>query len=476
MVLVINLGVIKLRYSLRTKLTLSYILIVVIVVGLISLVANTYIKTEFQDYVMNRQEKQTNEIIGLIKQQYQADQVFDIAYLERLGMNALENGMIIEILDVDGSLIWAASHHNSGLCEAMMLSMQKNMYSYHPNWDGEYEEKTYPILDNNIKIGTLTTGYIGPYYFNNEELVFIKAFNKLFVMIGIISLVLAFALGIIMSLRISNPLNKIVKKALLLSEGRYKEKLDDISNTKEIEMLIKTINKLSEALENKEKLRKQLTQDVAHELRTPLTSVQGHMEAMIDGIWEMNTVRLSSCYDEIIRMRRLIGSIEDLSGVENENVLLHKEEFDLSKLILRILNNYESECFAKNMRVTYVAKQVFIYADPDKISQVFNNLISNAVKYLDEDGGELHIDVIDHQGKVEISIKDTGIGISESDLNLIFERFYRVDKSRNHKTGGIGVGLTITKAIIEAHGGTITATSKLDEGTAFTIMIPNRSC
>ena len=461
------------RYSLRSKLTLSYILIVVIVVGLISLVANTYIKKQFQDYVINRQEKQINEIIKLIKVQYEEDKVWDISYIERIGMNALQNGMVIEISNESNQDIWSASKHNNGLCEAMITSMRNNMYNYSSSWRGEYQEKSYPITVNSVKIGTLTTGYVGPYYFNDEELIFIKALNMLFIISGIGSLLLAFILGTIMSVRISRPLNKIAKKALLLSEGKYKEKLNDVSNTKEIDVLIKAINNLSEALENKEKLRKQLTQDVAHELRTPLTSVQGHMEAMIDGIWEISKERLSSCYDEIIRMRRLIGSIEDLSGVENENVILHKEEFELSKLITRMLNNYENEFFAKHIRASYQAKEVLVYADQDKMSQVFNNLISNALKYSNGEG-EISIDVIGNPEMIEMRIKDTGIGIDKLDLPHIFERFYRVDKSRNHKTGGVGVGLTITKAIIEAHGGTITVNSKINEGTEFIIIIPKK--
>ncbi len=461
------------RYSLRSKLTFSYILIVVIIVGLISLIANTYIKSQFQDYVINRQEKQTLEVISLIQMQYKEDKSWDISYLERVGMSALENGMIIKVMDTNNNEIWSASKHNNGLCEAMMTSMANNMHSYSSNWQGHYQENIYPITIENTQIGTLTTGYVGPYYFTDEELVFIKALNMLFIIIGIGSLILVFILGTMMSLRITRPLNQVAKKAVLLGEGNYKDKLTDVSNTKEINVLIKTINDLSEALENKEKLRKQLMQDVAHELRTPLTSVQGHMEAMIDGIWEMSTQRLSSCYDEIIRIKRLIGSIEDLSVLENENILLHKETFDLSKLMMRILDIHESEFFAKDIQVDYIPQEVIVYADQDKLSQVMNNLISNAVKYTDE-SGIISIEVSDHHEVLEIKITDTGIGISEEDLPHIFERFYRVDKSRNHKTGGIGIGLTITQSIIKAHGGAITAHSKVSQGTTFIIRLPKK--
>ena len=463
--------VIRLKYTLRSKLTFSYIFIVVIVVGLTSLVANMGLRTQFENYVIHRQEKQTKEIIDLIKMKYEEEKAWNTGYLEIIGMNALQNGMILEIEDNKNKSIWSAYEHNNGLCQAMIMDMRANMYSYSDKWNGDYQEKTYPIIIDDAQIGTLTTGFVGPYYFNDEELIFIKALNSLFVITGICSLVIAFAVGIFMSLRLSNPLNKIAKKALSLSEGKYKERLVDVSHTKEIEILIETINELSDALEHKDKLRKQLTQDVAHELRTPLTSVQGHMEAMIDGIWAMDKERLTSCYEEIIRIKKLIGSIEDLSGVENENILLHKKDFDLSKLIIRLLNNYEKDFQNKNIRVNYNPEPIFLYADEDKMSQVFNNLLSNALKYSKEDGN-ITIQAIKEENMVLIRIKDTGIGIGESDLPHIFERFYRADKSRNRQTGGVGVGLTITKSIIEAHEGEIMVNSKYGEGTEFVIRFP----
>ncbi len=436
-----------------------------------SLAANVGLNKQFENYVIQRQEKQTAEIIDLVEMKYEEENTWNTGYLEIIGMNALQNGMIIVIKDSEKGNIWSAYEHNNGLCQAMIMNMRANMYSYSDKWNGEYQEKSYPILQSDKQIGTLTTGYVGPYYFNDEELIFIKALNSLFLIAGICSLLIAFALGIFMSLRLSNPLNKIAKKALSLSEGRYKERLVDVSHTKEIEILIETINELSDALEHKDNLRKQLTQDVAHELRTPLTSVQGHMEAMLDGIWAMDNERLNSCYEEIIRIKKLIGSIENLSGVENENVLLHKEDFDLSRLIVRLLNNYENEFLTKNIKVNYLEKPVTIHADPDKMSQIFNNLLSNAIKYSSENG-EITIKAEKEENKIIVRVKDTGIGIKEEDLPHIFERFYRGDKSRNRQTGGIGVGLTITRAIIEAHDGTIDVNSTYGQGSEFIIRLP----
>ena len=461
-------------FSIRSKLTLSYFFIVVAVVGLTSLAANVGLKRQFENYVIRRQEKQISEIIELIQMKYEEEQNWNTGYLEIIGMNALQNGMVIVVKDDKNRNVWSAYEHNNGLCQAMIMNMRENMYSYSDKWSGEYQEKSYPIQMGGQQLGTLTTGYVGPYYFNDEELIFIKALNSLFLFTGICSLVIAFGLGIFMSVRISKPLKKIAVKALSLSEGSYKERLIDESHTSEIGILAETINELSDALEHKDKLRRQLTQDVAHELRTPLTSVQGHMEAMLDGIWAMDKDRLNSCYEEIIRIKKLIGSIEDLSGVENENVLLHKEDFDLSRLVARLLNNYENEFLSKNIRINYEEAPIMIHADEDKMSQVFNNLLSNALKY-SKDHGEITIVAEKEGNEIVIRVKDTGIGIAEGDLPFIFERFYRADKSRSRQSGGIGVGLTITRAIIEAHEGTISVNSEFGRGSEFIIRLPQRS-
>ncbi|NDL66482.1 sensor histidine kinase [Anaerotalea alkaliphila] len=461
----------RMRYSLRTTLTLSYLLIVLAVIGLSGLAANTYVKGQFKNYVVQRQEKQTTELINLILRQYLADGALDPTSLEHAGMGALEWGMVIRVADDRDELVWSATDHNAGLCEAMMSNMQRNMQSYYADWEGAYQETLHPLMDGDTRIGTLTVGTIGPFYFNDEELLFLRAFNRMFLLMGLLSLLLAATLGAFMSFRISTPLHRTARRALDLAEGRYPEKLADTSSTTEIQQLMGAINQLAEALEGKEKLRKQLTQDVAHELRTPLTSVQGHMEAMIDGIWPMDVGRLSSCHEEVLRIQKLVGSLEDLSGIENGNLLLHKKEFDLSQLVLGILANHERDLLDKRIQVDYVPETTLFFGDPDKMGQVFHNLLSNAVKY-SRDGGSVRIRMERDSGNLWIRIRDTGIGIAAEDLPLIFERFYRVDKSRNHSTGGIGVGLTITKSIVEAHGGNIQASSILGQGTEIAIRLP----
>lgn len=461
----------KSSYSLKSKLTFTYIILVIAVVGIMTLASNIGIRNRFKDYVMHRQKKQTHEIVELLLMNYDMSSSWEEKELEIIGMNALQKGLIVELKDETGTLIWSAFEHNDGLCHAMISNMYSNMQSYSMNWKGSYEEKFYDLKIDNKVIGKLTTGYVGPYYFSDEELIFIKALNSIIFVVGIGSISIAFLLGYIMSDKISKPLNKMAGKASALSLGQYKERLDEVSTTREINMLSGAINKLSDALEYKENLQKRLIQDVAHELRTPLTSIQGSMEAMMDGIWEMNTERLSSCYEEIIRLKRMIGSIETLSRVENDNVIMNKETFDISNLISSILLNYESELYSKNMNANFTENSVYIYGDKDKLTQVINNLLSNAIAY-SKDGSSIHISLEEEMDKVVIRMKDRGVGISKEDLPHVFERFYRVDKSRSRNTGGLGIGLSITKGIITAHEGNIEVNSELGKGTEFIIKLP----
>jgi two-component system, OmpR family, sensor histidine kinase BaeS len=218
-------------------------------------------------------------------------------------------------------------------------------------------------------------------------------------------------------------------------------------------------------------LRKRLTADVAHELRTPLATLQSHMEAMIDGIWEPDTERLESCHEEILRIGRMVGDLEKLARFESENLVLNREPFDMAELVKRIIINFESDFRNKRVKIDFHGTEQIVTLDKDKISQVVVNLVSNALKYTCE-GGDVKVGIRDIGDMIRLTVQDTGIGISEEDLPCIFERFYRADKSRNRLGGGSGIGLAITKAIVEAHTGTIKVTSRLGEGTEFVLELP----
>lgn len=458
------------KYSLRTKLSISYVLVALICVALISFTSNIFLEKQFRKYVTRNLEKENRTTVDLISQEYH-NGIWDIQFIENVGVNALEKGMIIKVKEVSGKTIWDATVHNHGLCKQMIDHMSENMSSRYPNFQGKYVENRYPIHKDGGVIGYVEVGYYGPFYFNDDDLNFINTLNELVAAIGLFSLLFAFVLGSVMANRISTPVSRVIHSAQMISRGYFGDRVAEQSNTKEIRELTDTFNELAENLERQEALRKRLTADMAHELRTPIATLQSHLEAMVDGIWEPSAERLKSCHEEIMRISRMIGDLEKLTRYESDTFNLQKSEFDLAEAVQHIVNNFEPEYHSKSISLEFDGQTVITVADRDKISQVIVNLLSNALKYTPA-GGKVAINLGDEEDCTRIDVRDTGIGIPVEDLPFIFERFYRADKSRTRTTGGTGIGLTIAKTIVEAHKGTITVESEPNKGTTFTVRLP----
>lgn len=461
------------KYSLRNRLTLSYIVIAMVCVLLISVIANLSLESLFRTYVKVNQEEKNRNIVSLISQQYREGTGWEQKVIQDIGINALENGMIISVADRSGSVIWDATQYNNGMCEQMMTNMTHNMSSRYPNWKGELTTADYPVMSGDAKVGSVDIGYYGPFYFNEVDLAFINAVNTVSAGVGLVSLILALIFGYIMSKSISTPVSRVINTAEMIAKGYYDDRSNEISEIKEISQLTVAINNLAESLEKQEKLRKRLTADVAHELRTPLATLQGHIEAMLDGIWEPDAKRLKSVHEEITRLSRLVGDMEKLTKYESENLLLNKSEFDVLELIKSILSNFEKECRDKGLEIELEGEPAKVFADRDKISQVIINLMSNAVKFTGKDGS-IRFSVASDKDNAIISVTDTGTGIAPEDQPHIFERFYRADSSRSRLTGGAGIGLTIVKSIVHAHRGSISLESEPGKGTKFTVSLPRK--
>ncbi|MGE5613748.1 MAG: sensor histidine kinase [Bacillota bacterium] len=461
------------KFSLRTKLSLSYVSIVLISVLLISVVTNLLLDRHFRDYIVENQERKNREIVFQVAQQYKNGGIWDTEAIGNICINALKQGMIIKVVDSSEKVIWDARLHDNALCKQMLDHIANNMSSRYPNWEGEYVENIYPVTNKLYEVGKVVIGYYGPYYLNDSDLAFINTINRLLFGVGAFSLVLSFLFGSVMAKRLSTPISRVITTAQMISKGYFDDRINETSGTREIAQLTETINNLAETLETQEALRKRLTADVAHELRTPLATLQSHLEAMIDGIWKPDAERLKSCHEEIMRINRLVGDLEKLAKYESENLVLTKTGFNISELIRNIIKNFENDFANKNIDIKFVGENETVTADKDKISQVIINLLSNALKYTQQ-GGEVQVAVKGADDSVEITVKDTGAGIPPEDLPHIFERFYRADKSRNRLTGGAGIGLTIAKAIIDAHKGKIQLKSIVDEGTEFIISLPKK--
>jgi two-component system sensor histidine kinase BaeS len=459
--------------SLRTRLSISYIVVALICILLVSLLANIFLENQFRTYIKQNLDRQNREIVAQLIREYDGDNGWNQLNVTNIGMNALEQGLIVKLKSIDGSVIWDATLHNNGLCRQMITHMAQNMASRYPNWRGNYIEHEYPVIKNFKTVGIAEIGFYGPFFFKDTDLAFINTLNRILVGVAILALFLALLIGSWMSRRLSAPIARVINTAGQIAGGNLAARSHQPSNIREIKQLITAINDLGQTLQQQELLRKRLTADMAHELRTPLTTLQSHIEAILDGIWQADPERLKVCHQEIMRVTRLVKDLEQLAKYENESLILNKNLSDIGELVKQIIINFEPEFSKKgvDLQLHLAETDGLISMDRDKISQVIMNLLSNALKFTPA-GGAVHIITESHPEMAIIKIRDNGPGIAPRDLPYIFERFYRADQSRTRFTGGSGIGLTIAKAIVEAHKGSITVQSEMGKGSEFIISLP----
>ena len=265
-----------------------------------------------------------------------------------------------------------------------------------------------------------------------------------------------------------------------IRQSKYQSS-DEIVLTKHLSALENEIKEMFEKakndieyLERLQRMRSQFLGNVSHELRTPIFSIQGYLETLLNGAIDdpkVNKHFLQKANQNTVNLSNLLNDLIDISMIESGEMRMSYRYFDINIFIKSIISEFVPMAEEKNIKLIFnlVKEGLQVFGDKDKIRQVFVNLLQNAIKYTDEGSIEILLD--EEKKFVNISIKDTGIGIPEDDLNRVFERFYRVDKARSRAVGGTGLGLAIVKHIIEAHNSKIIVQSKQGEGSTFSFKL-----
>lgn len=460
------------KQKLSTQFSVGFALIVLVTVALISLAANFFISRQFQKYVEEQQKAFSDGLAEALSDQYDAsNDQWNLDYIHGFGMYALNDGYIIKLYDNEHSVVWDAENHDMTLCHQVMNTIIQRMETQKPEVKGTFVTHCYDLSQNGSPVGHADISYYSPYYFNENDFRFIDALNRILLVIGLLSLIGAVIAGFVLARRISRPISRVTELTREISGGNYDIRFESGAGTKELEALAAAVNQMAETLGKQENLRKRLTTDMAHELRTPLANVSSHLEAIIEGVWEPTPERLQSCYDEITRLSATISDLEKLRQIENENLKLTKEPVDLFELAQDVRTSFEKELQMKHLNCFVEGDSCIISGDKRRLYQIIFNLLSNAVKY-SCDGRDIHIRITEAPKSAILTVEDDGIGIPPEELQLIFERFYRTDRSRNRKTGGSGIGLTIVKSLVQAHGGTVRAENKETRGSRFIVTLP----
>lgn len=460
------------KMRLKTTLSLIFALMVALTVVLVSIFSGIFINRQFEEYVKQTRKQEAGELAEYIGSNYD-DELggFNLDYVHGMGMYALKEGFIIRLYDNDMNLLWDAENHDMAQCHEIMDSITSRMQEKMPELGGEFVTYSYDLAKDGHTNGVLEISYYTPYYMDENEFQFLKTLNNILGAVGAVSIAIAAFLGVLVAKRITDPISGVISATKKISEGDYSVKVDMDLKEQETYELAESINSMVGTLKEQEYLRKQLTADIAHELRTPVTNISSYVEMMMDDVMEPTPERLRSCYDELMRLSGIINDLERLENAESDGIVLKKEDVELYGLSEMILQSFSTKLEEKKITSRIEGGVVHVQADRGRLGQVLANLISNAIKYTDENGS-ITVSVRRENNKAEMIVEDTGIGISEEDCMRVFERFYRTDKSRTRKTGGAGIGLSISKAIVQAHGGNIGCESRPGEGSRFMVSLP----
>jgi len=283
---------------------------------------------------------------------------------------------------------------------------------------------------------------------------------------------IALVLTFFLSGRISSPIAALARAARQLGKGDLSQRTQ-FRGKGEVKELAQAFNSMADDLEHAEQLRRNLIADVAHELRTPLSNIQGYLEAIRDRIMKPNRSTIFSLNEEAALLSRLVDELQELSLAEAGELKLVYQTEDIAKLIEQTVVSWQPRVAAKEISLSLDLPDNLpqVSIDWQRISQVLHNLLENAVTHTPKRGA-INVAATTQDDKIEVRVSDTGEGIPAEDLPNIFERFYRVDKSRARATGGSGLGLTIAKRLVEAHGGKITVESELEKGSSFSFTLP----
>jgi len=299
-----------------------------------------------------------------------------------------------------------------------------------------------------------------------------QAIGRFLIWGALLAVAIALLFTFFLARRISAPVKALSLAARRLGQGDFSQRVQ-LKERGEMGELAQAFNSMADDLERAEQLRRNMVADAAHELRTPLSNIRGYLEAIHDGIRKPDADTIRSLDEEATLLSRLVDDLQELSLVEAGELKLVRRAEDVTELINHAVAVVQGQAVAKGISLTVNLPDQLPLCDIDsqRIGQVLHNLLDNALAHTTE-GGAITLTASQQGGWVDVSVGDTGEGIPAEDLPNIFERFYRVDKSRARATGGSGLGLTIARRLVEAHGGRIKAQSEPGKGSRFSFTIP----
>ncbi len=326
-----------------------------------------------------------------------------------------------------------------------------------------------PVKVGGRQIGRVAVSRDDGKLFTAEEIQLRDELLRMQTVAGALSAAIAVLVALYLAVTLSRPLRSIRAGAEAMSAGDLDARVPE-SGDDEIGAVAEALNRLAETLRQEESLRKESVADLAHELRTPVQGILARVEAAQDGVLD-DAANLAATHDEALRLARLLDDLSALAEAERPGLLLKTEPVDLAAVAGTQTAAFADAFAEKGIELSSSLRPALVDGEPKRLEQVVVNLLSNALRYTDA-GGAAKVTVRPESGAALLEVADTGIGIAPEDVPRVFTRFWRGEKSRSRETGGAGIGLSIVRELVHAHGGEVRVESAPGEGTVFRVTLP----
>lgn len=447
--------------SYRTRTIISFVAVALFTagasLGIVAFIWNQF----FTMYAANNIENLTEQTANRIGATYQETLKLDEATLipaQQLADSSDELGVIVT--DLEGNIVFNSTDAlppEAALTQGPSAAAQIALSS---------------IKSNGVQVANLRVWASGSNtLMSNVDREFQRDTFMALLYAGLFSIIFSVVVGVVFARSLVRPVERISRTARELSEGNLTARTG-MSGNNELAKLGETMDEMAERFERDHRLEQQLTSDVAHELRTPLMAIQATVEAMIDGVYDKDDEHLMLVATEVGRLSKLVDALLRLSRMEMRSQPMREEVVDLSELAEEVLVSHEAFIEDSGLSIHMnVQPDIKVIGDVDMIKQAVTNLVSNAVRYTDE-GGSITLSVAREGRMAAFSVADTGIGLSPEEAKMVFSRFWRADAGRAKESGGLGVGLSLVKEIVERHHGRVTVSGEKGVGSTFTILLP----
>ncbi len=455
------------RATFGRRLAIAFASVAALTVVLVAVLISAVWNYQFDQYLKGNLQRVATGVATLASQAYPRYGGWSVLTLSTIPRGAVMSGVAVQIVDAEGTLVYDdATNYRAGQMTDAQGGEEVTLLA------PEGPVVTAPVMVDGTSVGTVHVwAYGSGAVLTDRDAKFRTGSLTALTLAGLVAIAVASLSGLLYSKRLVRPITDITATVQAMRSGDRDARTGFVGDD-EISVLGQTFDEMADAIEADRELERRLTADVAHELRTPLQAIQATVEAMQDGVLPADEERLGIVRDETVRLGRLADAILELTRLERGSLPFEMRMIDLAGPVRSAVDALHALVEAKDIVLeARIDDDVMVVGDPDRLQQAVGNLLGNAARYTPS-GGAVRVVAGVADGCALIEVADTGVGIAEEDLPHVFNRFWRADHARATSTGGLGIGLAVTKEIVERHHGDVAVERRDGGGTLFRIRLP----